>query len=290
MTDNSEDETLDNPINPKSENLSEEIISTDTTDSIITKQKTENMETHAHHIHKAPGKGLMHYFYEFLMLFLAVFCGFLAENFRENRVENEREKQYMESMVVDLKMDTTNLADVIASFNKKAKQFDTLYMYFDKLSKKYNDTLFRNLIAINGFADFIYTDRTMQQLKNSGNMRLIKNKSVADAIVDYDSRVRDLNEIDIPDLTLVYRLSKDIQYISIDNQALIADKKIKTASEMEKGDKNYLLQNDKITLGKLYNNIVDYEAACALAKEKEITLKERATILIALIKKEFQLE
>ncbi len=42
------------------------------------------MDTHAHHLHHAPGKRIWHYFYEFLMLFLAVFCGFLAENFREH--------------------------------------------------------------------------------------------------------------------------------------------------------------------------------------------------------------
>jgi hypothetical protein len=51
---------------------------------------TNTMETHAHHLHHAPGKKIWHYFYEFLMLFLAVFCGFLAENFREHHLEKER--------------------------------------------------------------------------------------------------------------------------------------------------------------------------------------------------------
>src|SRR5882724_522556 len=51
---------------------------------------TTNMETHAHHLHHAPGKKIWHYFYEFLMLFLAVFSGFLAENWREHYVEHER--------------------------------------------------------------------------------------------------------------------------------------------------------------------------------------------------------
>ena len=42
------------------------------------KPKTTTMETHAHHLHKAPGKKWTHYFFEFLMLFLAVFLGFIA--------------------------------------------------------------------------------------------------------------------------------------------------------------------------------------------------------------------
>ena len=50
------------------------------------------MEVHAHS--HTPGKKWTHYFWEFLMLFLAVFCGFLAENQREHYVEHKRAKDY----------------------------------------------------------------------------------------------------------------------------------------------------------------------------------------------------
>ncbi len=63
------------------------------------------MEVH-HHSHTPDShrerKKWTHYFWEFLMLFLAVFCGFLAENQREHMVEHKREKQYMQSMLVVL--------------------------------------------------------------------------------------------------------------------------------------------------------------------------------------------
>jgi hypothetical protein len=42
------------------------------------------MEVH-HHAHTARKKWT-HYFWEFFMLFLAVFCGFLAENQREHYI------------------------------------------------------------------------------------------------------------------------------------------------------------------------------------------------------------
>jgi hypothetical protein len=51
------------------------------------------MEVHAH-THTARKKWT-HYLWEFLMLFLAVFCGFLAENQREHFVEHQREKVLM---------------------------------------------------------------------------------------------------------------------------------------------------------------------------------------------------
>ena len=63
------------------------------------------MEVH-HHSH-TERKKWTHYFWEFLMLFLAVFCGFLAENQREHYVEHQREKQFMTSMVEDLQKDTS---------------------------------------------------------------------------------------------------------------------------------------------------------------------------------------
>ncbi|TAL42914.1 MAG: hypothetical protein EPN92_10980, partial [Chitinophagaceae bacterium] len=62
------------------------------------------MEVHAHtHTER---KKWTHYLWEFLMLFLAVFCGFLAENWREHIVEHKREKQYIFSMIKELEADT----------------------------------------------------------------------------------------------------------------------------------------------------------------------------------------
>jgi hypothetical protein len=69
------------------------------------------MEVH-HHTHPASGethntrKKWHHYFWEFLMLFLAVTLGFFVENQREHLIEHRREKQYMKSMVEDLAADT----------------------------------------------------------------------------------------------------------------------------------------------------------------------------------------
>jgi len=51
-----------------------------------------------------------HYLWELLMLFLAVSLGFFVENQREHYVEHQREKQYMQSMIEDLKSDTAQFA------------------------------------------------------------------------------------------------------------------------------------------------------------------------------------
>jgi hypothetical protein len=96
---NSTKKESDNPTDPK--------IPVIESDIIIPEQKIEKeMETHAQHLHLAPGKKIRHYFFEFLMLFLAVFCGFIAENWREQLQEHRREKEFIHSLVEDIKSDT----------------------------------------------------------------------------------------------------------------------------------------------------------------------------------------
>ena len=52
------------------------------------------------------------------MLFLAVFCGFLAENEREHYVEHQREKQYANELYDEF------FADSIAAGNKLMTRLD----------------------------------------------------------------------------------------------------------------------------------------------------------------------
>jgi len=63
------------------------------------------MEVHAHS--HSQGKKWTHYFWEFFMMFLAVFCGFLAENQREHIVEGSRAKEYAALLLEDLKNDSS---------------------------------------------------------------------------------------------------------------------------------------------------------------------------------------
>ena len=69
------------------------------------------MEVH-HHAHTSRKKWT-HYFWEFLMLFLAVFYGFLAEYGLEHKIEKDREKQFIISLVNDIKADIAHLNTTI---------------------------------------------------------------------------------------------------------------------------------------------------------------------------------
>src|SRR4029078_6885202 len=82
------------------------------------------MEVH-HHAHTARKKWT-HYFWEFLMLFLAVFCGFLAEYALEHKIEKDREKQFIRSLVNDVKADITQLNSIIEKRDEKMQRLDSL--------------------------------------------------------------------------------------------------------------------------------------------------------------------
>ena len=82
------------------------------------------MEVH-HHAHTSRKKWT-HYFWEFLMLFLAVFCGFLAEYQLEHKIEKDREKQYIRSLTDDLGEDTLILSENIKDCEGHMKRIDTL--------------------------------------------------------------------------------------------------------------------------------------------------------------------
>src|SRR6185436_16447095 len=142
------------------------------------------MEVHAHSHTKR--KKFTHYLWEFLMLFLAVFCGFLAENFREHRVEHNRERQYMQSIYSDLKKDT-------ASFNNFADYLKLNYKRLDSIknvinSRQYvsNPKNFYSLALLSRSIRYFESHNSgYEQLKSSGNLRLIRTKELADSLVDY---------------------------------------------------------------------------------------------------------
>ena len=152
------------------------------------------METHAHDLHKAPGHGWKHYFFEFFMLFLAVFCGFFAENLREQSVERRREKEYMVSMIEDLKSDTANIARFAVYRNDRRRRMDSLSWLLLQPDYLQNTALiyfYARWVPRNNF--FNTNDRTLQQLKTAGGMRLITNHAAVDAIMSYDDQVKVLN-------------------------------------------------------------------------------------------------
>ncbi len=151
------------------------------------------MEVHTHPHHVTHKKKWGEYFLEFFMLFLAVFLGFLAENYREHIVEHQQENKFIRALSSDLEADISRLKIIIQLRNERALMLDSFINLLNR--KEYqqhsDDLYYYNSFATRGVAfRFTPVDGTMQQLKNAGNMRLVRKSAVSDSIISYDVAVR----------------------------------------------------------------------------------------------------
>ena len=206
MTDNTEGEHSDQPTSNQSENTPVEILPAIDADTINPNQASEIMEVH-HHAHNPAEphhkKNWKSYFWEFLMLFLAVFCGFLAEYKLEHIIEDQREVKNIRSLIQDLKSDTSNLQSYVTLRMEKRVMLDSLVTLLSNNSFKQagSQTYFFARHIFNGAA-FQSTDGSIQQLKNGGNLRLIKKENIINSILAYDTEVKSLHEWDEADLSI----------------------------------------------------------------------------------------
>ena len=248
------------------------------------------METHAHHLHKAPGKNFRHYFFEFFMLFLAVFCGFLAENLREHQLEHQREKRYIQSLIEDLKIDTTEIRSVISYNIVKFRGLDTLATRSIKpiLSEQDETDLYR----LNGaYASNIYTlvfhDGSIRQLLNSGNMRLIK-QAVSDSIMTYYGLPKD----DLLGQEKIYEeMSKRLVFLAED----IFDKSLSPLKinddniffREHKPGKMSLMTSEKNILKKYAQALLTAQSMLSVYLNMLFTVQDRSKKLLTFLEKEY---
>ena len=147
------------------------------------------MEVH-HHAHTSRKKWT-HYFWEFLMLFLAVFCGFLAENKREHIVEHKRAKVYATNLYQELQKDTAAIGYLIRWTDTLIHKFDTLSEIVQHQPRVTNGKLYF-FAAYTGWARYFSSESsTMEQLKNSGNLRIMTTE-IALKISEYERRIKGL--------------------------------------------------------------------------------------------------
>ena len=140
------------------------------------------MEVHHHSHHPKKWK---EYLTEFLMLFLAVSMGFIAENIREKYTENERSNELMESFILDVK--------------ENQKQLDSLVMNNKRISLYYDSLVFDigfgkrqiDIIKLSESIDlkmyrFINKKTIFEQMKSSGALRYIQDKEILKSMLRYE--------------------------------------------------------------------------------------------------------
>ncbi len=148
-----------------------------------------------HHHPNVEKKTFKKYFLEFLMIFLAVTMGFFAESIREHLADGSKEKQYIKSMIADLKNDTAMLREVIDYNIIRISGIDTLSSLLNKTSLTADDekqVYILNSHYVSNVAAMIWSDGTIRQLLTSGNLRLMSEQGTSDSIMKYYGVNKDL--------------------------------------------------------------------------------------------------
>jgi len=248
------------------------------------------MEVHAH-THTARKKWT-HYFWEFLMLFLAVFCGFLAEYQLEHVIENKREVEYIKSFIEDLKLDTADLNLSIDIRSRRMGSCDSLIMLLKSpdRSQNTNDIYYHGLIITRNNR-LSYNDRTILQLKNSGGMRLIRVKGASDSILNYDrgiDHIRNNEEFGIQVLNEYRSIAGSVFDASV-FQSMIDERESSRRIKKPQGNPK-LLTEDVETINRICTQAHFYRRENHTIIINQTNLISEAIRLIAFLKKVYHLK
>jgi len=142
------------------------------------------MEVHAH-THTSRKKWT-HYLWEFLMLFLAVFCGFLAEYQLEHKIEKERAEKYLQSMLVDVRTNIKNLDSLLVQDHIIIDNHNSLVNWLLQDSATINRAAFAKQMGAVWVRNFLVRKETYEQMKSSGSLRYVGNIGFLKKIMDYE--------------------------------------------------------------------------------------------------------
>jgi hypothetical protein len=253
------------------------------------------MEVHHHPDLHHKHKNFREYFLEFLMIFLAVTMGFIAENIREYFTDAKKEKQYVFSLCEDLQADTVQINYLMRYDDEKINALSTMYACYDTVSKNLRSTSCMGTLIKHSKTNrtFQLTDRTLRQLANAGGFRLLT-KEDADSILVYESMFRRYDNFQMT----VFQGAQDNVRNTLN---ILADFKVNfplqnpapwwgkdTTTTILKGP--LLFTDDRVLLNKWFNELALYLRITKAQRGLLSDLKDEATHLMIFYKDEHHFE
>lgn len=169
------------------------------------------MEVHHPH-HPTHKKKWSEYIIEFVMLFAAVTLGFFAENVREHQVVQHKTNQNLQSVILDLRKDSTLIQNRIKEYSEASVMLEALnklFIDYQQLKFSKNDFLdsaielsnqlrfgvsfyinnasYKNTIASGSFSNIssIELKRTISDYYEVYGAKLADNNRILDDVVEY---------------------------------------------------------------------------------------------------------
>jgi len=254
------------------------------------------MEVHAH-THTARKKWT-HYFWEFLMLFLAVSLGFYAENTRETILHKKEVKTQLNSMLSDLQSDIILFDSVTDRNSYGTEMADSLIELLHSDITNTTEIYFAARTVTANLGYYYTNSKSFDQLKSAGLLRYIKNKELLDSIGTYYASFQWLaNQIDLQRLKMdeIHKGNTRL-FDSYVFQQMMTDIKI-TGATATGGQrttirkplvKPSLLSADVKDINTVSLNYHYYSTTLKFYSRNASALQNRAKVLIEMIKKEYR--
>ena len=261
------------------------------------------MEVHHHAHHDHGKKSWKSYFWEFFMLFLAVFCGFLAENFREHYVEEKRVERQLKIMVDNLRYDTTRIGRNQLTNNFGVTLLDSLRKEVILIinGKKDYTNFYKLRYSLTVYGEPRFNSSAYTQLTTTGLLRLVKNDSLITNINDYYERVTYIVKAAVEATNTSSAKTADLFNQVTDQTAFhelitafrpsfpaVRDTAFELVEKavFETGQLK-LIKADQHELYKLYNILTEFEVSIKVLGSRMEYAKQSAVKLIAEIEKTY---
>jgi hypothetical protein len=223
------------------------------------------------------------------MLFLAVTLGFFVDNVREERAEHQLELQHMQSLIADLRQDTVRFNNQIEEAGIVIRMCDSIIQIIDKSERSAHDQQRLYLLSramSPKIQPHFLNDRTFEEMRGSGTLRLINKNTIADSISTYYYFTKEL--VWLNDLVLT-RFQQKVELESKIFQAGFYEEMLdkKTFAFHALSGNPALATNDKAVLNEFAVTIHYVSSVTAFKKNYLMRLKVNANRLLAILNKAY---
>jgi hypothetical protein len=232
-------------------------------------------------------KYLLYAIGEIILVVIGILIALQINNWNEGKNEQKVEKEYLENMLEDLKDDV----EIYNSFQTHNKE---IYTLVDSIVIGFKSQNRRERVSQLSYWTRMVTikwliispvERTYEQMKSSGHLRLIKNKEVADGVSNYYNSLKSFDGYNEAAMLWAEDYVEAMGKI-FDAELLL---KILREQKMQEAKPSDMLTDDPLTFNQLMNSLQYFNGALKLGEKVSISREELAENLIAKIQSNYKL-
>ncbi len=215
------------------------------------------MEVHHHSGSHREEKHFKDYFLEFLMIFLAVTLGFLAENVRESITDQSHVEELAGQLKEDLMNDTANIQRLISNELIQVARTDSLFAILTQPGEKIDYIKMQELIKnCDNINEFYPSTGAMSTIKLELHLKRFVKTKIASHIDNYEKKIIVLQEFENRDIDYMGKILETFlsKHCTPENAAAIVNLKPLVNNSVRNMSSDDLVQlSVDINLIKAYN-------------------------------------